>query len=190
MAPRAKSFDQKADAEKWARSLESELDRCGMLPDTRVTESTTLREILERYMAEVSPRKRGAHTEISRVKALLRRLICHRTLALLSTSDLATYRDERLRSVSSSTVIRELNTISHAIDTATRDWGVYLHRNPCKLVRRPSPPKRRNRRLRDDEEQRLLNAADSGRNIYMRDPIVLAIETGMRRGELLSLDCQ
>lgn len=35
MAPRAKSFDQKADAEKWARSLESELDRCGMLPDTR-----------------------------------------------------------------------------------------------------------------------------------------------------------
>jgi type I restriction enzyme R subunit len=35
MAPRAKSFDAKADAEKWARSLESELDRCGMLPDIR-----------------------------------------------------------------------------------------------------------------------------------------------------------
>lgn len=48
MAPRAKSFDQKMDAEKWARSLESELDRCGMLPDTRVAESTTLRSILER----------------------------------------------------------------------------------------------------------------------------------------------
>ncbi len=43
MAPRAKNFDQKADAEKWARSLESELDRRGMLPDTRVAESTTLR---------------------------------------------------------------------------------------------------------------------------------------------------
>lgn len=188
MAPRAKSFDQKADAEKWARSLESELDRCGMLPDTRVAESTTLRSILERYMAEVSPRKRSAHTEISRIKALVRRPICHRTLALLSTSDLATYRDDRLRTVSASTVIRELNTISHAIDTAMRDWGVYLHRNPCKLVRRPSPPRGRNRRLRDDEEQRLLDAADGGRNIYMRDLIVLAIETGMRRGELLSLD--
>lgn len=33
MAPRAKSFDQKSDAEKWARSLESELNRCDMLPD-------------------------------------------------------------------------------------------------------------------------------------------------------------
>lgn len=190
MAPRAKSFDQKADAEKWARSLENELDRAGMLPDTRVAESMTLRSVLERYMIEVSPRKRSAHTEISRIKALVRRPLCHRTLALLSTSDLATYRDERLRSVSPSTVIRELNTISHAIDTAMRDWGVYLHRNPCKLVRRPSPPRGRNRRLRDDEEQRLLDAADSGRNVYMRDLIVLAVETGMRRGELLSLDWQ
>ncbi|HEV7336712.1 MAG TPA: site-specific integrase [Bosea sp. (in: a-proteobacteria)] len=36
--------------------------------------------------------------------------------------------------------------------------------------------------------QRSHDAADSGRNIYMRDLIVLAIETGMRRGELLSLD--
>jgi integrase len=138
-------------------------------------------------MLEVSPKKRSAHTEISRIKALVRRPIAHRTLALLSSSDLATYRDERLRTVSPSTVIRELNTISHAIDTAMRDWDVYLHRNPCKLVRRPSPPRGRNRRLRDDEEQKLLEAADSGRNIYMRDLIVLAIETGMRRGELLAL---
>lgn len=188
MAPRAKSFDQKADAEKWARSLESELDRCGMLPDTRAAEATTLRAILERYMVEVSPRKRSAHTEISRIKALLRRPICHRTLALLSSSDLASYRDERLKTVSSATVIRELNTISHAIDTAMRDWDVYLHRNPCKLVRRPSPPRGRNRRLNGDEEQRLLDAADTGRNLQMKDLIVLAIETGMRRGELLSLD--
>lgn len=188
MAPRAKSFDVKADAEKWARSLESELDRCGMMPDTRIAESTTLKSILERYIAEVSPRKRSAHTEISRIRALLRRPIVHRTLALLSSSDLATYRDERLKTVSASTVIRELNTISHAIDTAARDWDIYLHRNPCKLVRRPSPPRGRNRRLGPDEEQRLLDSADSGRNLFMRNLIVLAIETGMRRGELLALD--
>ena len=188
MAPRAKSFDQKADAEKWARSLESELDRAGMLPDTRVAESTTLRAILERYMLEVSPQKAQRTYRDSRIKALIRRPIAHRTLALLSSSDLATYRDDRLRTVSASTVIRELNTISHAIDTAMRDWDIYLHRNPGKLVRRPSPPRGRNRRLNDDEEQRLLDAADSGRNVYMRDLIVLAIETAMRRGELLSLD--
>lgn len=187
MAPRAKSFDQKSDAEKWARTLEAELDRCGALPDTRVAESTTLAQILTRYRDEISPRKRSAVTERARIAAILRRPICHRTLALLTTADVSSYREERLRSVAPATVTREINTISHAIDTSIRDWGVYLPRNPCKLVRRPSPPRGRDRRLAPGEEDKLLAAVDAGRNIYLRPLIVLAIETGMRRGELLGL---
>jgi integrase len=188
MAPRAKSFDQKSDAEKWARSLETELDRCGALPDTKVAEATTLAQILTRYRDEVSPRKRSAVSEVARINAILRRDICHRTLALLTTSDVAQYREARLRTVAAATVTRELNTISHAVDTATRDWGIYLPRNPCKLVRRPSAPRGRDRRLLPGEEARLLAAVDHGRNIYLRPLIVLAIETGMRRGELLGLE--
>jgi integrase len=80
-----------------------------------------------------------------------------------------------------------LNTISHAIDTARREWNIHLAQNPCKLVRRPSPPKGRTRRLEGNEEQMLLAAADKGRVSYLRPLIVLAVETGMRRGELLSL---
>lgn len=190
MAPRSKSFDAKADAERWARSLEAELDRCGALPDTRPAENTTVMQILTRYRDEISPKKRSAVTEIARINAILRRPICHRTLALLSSSDLATYRDERLKNVAPATVIRELNTISHAIDTARREWGVHLAQNPCKLVRRPSPPQGRTRRLEGNEEQILLSAADAGRVRYLRPLIVLAIETGMRRGELLSLRWQ
>jgi hypothetical protein len=53
MAPRAKSFDSKSDAERWARHLESELDRCGSLPDSRIAERTTLSELLKRYLKEV-----------------------------------------------------------------------------------------------------------------------------------------
>ncbi|MCO5089938.1 hypothetical protein [Bosea sp. (in: a-proteobacteria)] len=34
----AGASERKADAEKWARPLENELDRCGMLPDTRMGE--------------------------------------------------------------------------------------------------------------------------------------------------------
>jgi integrase len=107
--------------------------------------------------------------------------------ALLTTADISTYRDERLREVAPASVLREINTISHAIDTARREWGIHLAQNPCKLVRRPSPPRGRSRRLVADEEQRLLEAADDGRVDYMRPLIILAIETGMRRGELLSL---
>lgn len=187
IAPRAKSFDTKADAERWARSLEAELDRCGALPDTRPAEKTTLAQVLERYRDTVSPTKRSSVTEIARINAILRRPICHRTMTLLSSADLATYRDERLKTVAPATVIRELNTISHAIDTARREWDIHLAQNPCKLVRRPSPPKGRTRRLEGNEEQILLAAADAGRVRYLRPLIELAVETGMRRGELLSL---
>ena len=169
MAPRAKSFDKKADAEQWARSLEAEVDRCGSLPDTRIAENTTLGEIMTRYRDEISPTKRS----IIRINALLRRPICHRTLTLLSSSDIATYRDERLKTVAPATVVRELNTISHALEIAQREWGVYLARNPVKLVRRPTPPRGRTRRLEGDEEQRLLTAADQGRNPFMKPIIIL-----------------
>jgi integrase len=187
MAPRAKSFDSKADAERWARHLEAEVDRCGALPDSRIAERTTLKEILVRYRHEVSPSKRSSQSEQLRIGAIIRRPICHRTLTLLSSSDLAKYRDERLEGVAPATVIRELNTISHAIDTARREWGIHLVENPAKLVKRPTPPKGRTRRLADGEEQDLLDAADRGRCRFMRPLIILALETAARRGELLGL---
>jgi hypothetical protein len=65
--PRAKSFDKRAEADRWARDLEAEADRNGWVADTRVAEKTTLGELLARYANEVnlpsvvsSPRKHGS----------------------------------------------------------------------------------------------------------------------------------
>ncbi len=99
----------------------------------------------------------------------------------------AEYRDERLAVVANSTVIRELNSLAHAIDIARKEWGVHLAQNPCRLIRKPKPPRGRDRRLAPDEEGRLLTAADAGRNPYMRSLVILALETSMRQGELLGL---
>jgi hypothetical protein len=116
-------------------------------------------ELLTRYRDQVSPIKRSAHTERSRINAILRRPIVHRTLAKLTSADVAAYRDERLKDAAPATVVRELNTISHAIETALREWGYWLARNPVKMVRRPSVPQGRKRRLEDGEEER-PSAAD------------------------------
>lgn len=187
LAPRAKSFDAKSDAERWARNLEADIDRCGNLPDTRLAERMTVRELLARYLMEITPTKRSASTETYRVKALMKRDIAHRTLAMLSSADIASYRDERLKVVSTSSVIRELNTIAHAVDVARKEWGVHMVQNPVRMIRRPAPPRGRDRRLNGDEEQLLLAAADAGRSPYMRPLIILAIETAMRQGEMLLL---
>ena len=185
--PRAKSFDKRTDAERWARDLEAEADRTGWVADTRAAEKTTLGELLTRYVNEVTPAKRGAVSERSRINSIVRCPIAHRTLAKLTSSDVATYRDERLRTVAPATIVRELNTISHAIEIATREWGLWLPRNPVKLVRRPPVPRGRTRRLKEGEEQRLLDACDRGRTPLLKPLIIMAIETGMRRGELLDL---
>jgi integrase len=55
------------------------------------------------------------------------------------------------------------------------------------MVRRPSVPQGRKRRLEDGEEERLLTACDRGRTPLLKQLVVLAIETSMRRGELLGL---
>jgi hypothetical protein len=176
VAPRAKSFNTKADAQRWAQDLEAEANRSGWVADTRLAEKTTLRELLTRYRAEVTPGKRGAVSEASRINSILRCPMSHRTLAKLTSADVATYRDERLKSVAPATVVRELNTVSHAIESsffstqshfwywvedgqiATREWGLWLPRNPVKLVRRPQVPRGRTRRLKAGEEARLLAA--------------------------------
>ena len=185
--PRCKSFDRRTDATRWARELEAEADRSGWITDTRLAEKTTVGELLARYRREVSPTKRSAYSEQARIGAMCRRDICHRTLAKLTSADVAAYRDERLIDVAPATVVRELNTLSHAIETALRDWGLWLPRNPVKMVRRPSVPQGRQRRLEEGEEERLLAACDQGRTPLLKQLVVLAIETGMRRGELLGL---
>src|SRR5882724_781590 len=187
VAPRAKSFNSKAEAQHWAQDLEAEANRSGWVADTRLAEKTTLRELLTRYCAEVTPGKRGAVSEASRINSILRCPMSHRTLAKLTSADVATYRDERLKSVAPAIVVRELNTVSHAIEIATREWGLWLPRNPAKLVRRPPVLRGRTRRLKEGEEQRLLSACDRGRTPLLKPLIILAIETAMRRGEMLDL---
>lgn len=187
LKPRTKSFDTKADAEKWARNLETELDRGGGFIDTRLAEKMTLRELLERYLTEITPHKRSAQTETYRIRAMMKHEIAYRTLAMLSSTDFALYRDERLKVVATSTILKELNTLAHTIDIGRKEWGVHLMQNPCRMIRRPSPPRGRERRLEDGEEQKLLDAADTGRNPYMRSLLIIALETAMRQGEILSL---
>ena len=99
---------------------------------------------------------------------MVRRPIAHRTLAKLTSADVATYRDERLKDVAPATVVRELNTLSHAIETALREWGLWLPRNPVKMVRRPSVPQGRKRRLEDGEEERLLARMRPGKNAIVK----------------------
>ena len=182
-----KTFQTKEDAERWARSIEVEWDK-GTYQNTHQAQKTTFGELIERYLREVTPLMRGAKEDTIRLKAILRKPIARVNVLLLNSSRIAKYRDERLQEVSAGTVIRELAYFSSIINHARREWDINIA-NPVMLVRKPPSPQGRNRILSHEEEVKLLQACEpkANRNIYTRPFIILALETAMRRGELLSL---
>ena len=177
-----KTFESKSDAATWAREMESEMDR-GIFISRAESEKTTLKEAFERYAREVTVTKKGAKREKTRIKQWLERDLAQRFLASIRGSDIATFRDKRLKEVSANTVRLELAVLSHLFTIARKEWGMENLHNPVQNIRKPKPSKGRDRRLVGDEDTQLLNNASES----LKSIIILAIETAMRRSEIASL---
>lgn len=183
-----RSFLMKKDAEAWARQVEAAQEREEALPTiSRSTAKVTLGSLVERYRDTVSYRKKGGDVERIVLTAFLRHEICQKWLDLLTASDFARYRDERLESVCANTLRREFSTLHHLFEIARDEWGVHLSTNPLDKVRMGKPSPHRERRLQPGEEDRLLASASQCRSPLIKVIIELALSTGMRRGELLAL---
>jgi integrase len=183
----ARTFRTKADAARWCREIEASMDR-GTHQRQRESEEVLFRDLLQRYANEISPTKRGSHEELIRIRALMRSRLAAHEMANVTPELVAQFRDARLRAVKAGAVIRDLSLISSIINHARREWGLTIG-NPCELVRKPSTPPGRTRVLVLDEEARLVDAVRpvGRRNPLMMPLVQLALETAMRRGELLRL---
>ncbi|XLZ69366.1 integrase [Massilia sp. SR12] len=183
-----KSFSTKAEAVAWAREVEASMHK-GSYQDTYSAKDWLLGDLLRRYMVEVSPTKRSAKRERETITFMLRQRMAQYSMAKLTPAVVAAYRDERMMTVSAGTIIRELSILSSAISHARREWGLPTG-NPCALVRKPQSPQGRQRLLTSDERRRLLEELRpvGRRSPWMLPLVELALETAMRRGELLALE--
>ena len=180
-----KTFETCALAEQWARAIEVEMDK-GVFVSRAEAESTTLKELLERYLGEITPLKKGAASETNRLKALMRLPLAQRFVAGIRGVDIARFRDERLQKVTPSTVKRDLVLLGHAFEVARKEWGIHFH-NPVRDIKLPSENRPRDRCLQAGEETRLLAACKQARNPWLLPIVQLALETAMRQGELIRL---
>ena len=182
-----KTCKTKTDAQKWARLIESEMDR-GIFIDRQEADRVTVAELIDRYIQEVTPLKRSAIKDKHRM-LYLKKQFGHYIASQLQSKHIAAHRDKRLaEGKQGSTVIKEIGSMSHLLDISIKDWGIPLINNVATLVRKPKQAKGRDRRLIDDEELILLQAAKNSKSPLLAHIITLALETGMRLGELLSLD--
>lgn len=182
--PISKTFKRKVDAQAWARDIESERDP-HVVKSRKEADKTTLHAVLQRYLDEETPRKKGAKAERNRILAWQRHPLAKCYLSTLTSTDFAKYRDQRTKAGKSASTIRnELNVISAVFNLARTEWGMVSLTNPIQFVKRPVPDRGRERRLIDKEETQLIDNA----SYPLKQMIILALETAMRMGEILALE--
>lgn len=179
------TFDKKIQAQKFEAEVKSKIAK-GTWRDNSEAERTSLADAIERYISEVTILKRGKDAEASRLGAMKKRPLAQKFMAEIRSLDIARYRDQRLKVVMPDTVLREMNLIGHIFETARKEWGIHVD-NPVRDVRKPSKSKARDRRLAKGEETILLQSCNVSRNPWLSPIVIIAIETGMRRSETLSV---
>lgn len=154
---------------------------------------TTLADALRAYSAKVSPTKRGSRWERIRLAKFLRDLpFAGKPIDRIVADDISVWRDDRLAEVSGSSVMRELTVLSAVFQWARLEKG-WIQTNPCHSIRWPKGNPPRKRRVTPADTKAILGALGWRRRQVqsMNDQVavafLLAIETAMRAGELLSL---
>ena len=183
---KTKTFTTRAEALAWARATEQTLstEAPGETEAKQLAGAVLLRQGLLRYQDEITPRKRGARIEHYIIRGLLKDPIADLPIGKITAVDVTAWRNRRLKKVQSGTVLRAWNLLHHLFEVARREWGLAVD-NPAHIARRPKPPIPRDRRLREGELEALDAACDATRTPWLKPLIYLAIDTGMRKGEIL-----
>ena len=182
-----KSFNMRANAQKWARHIENNLDQ-GLNADFSEASRVMIKDLLNRYLKERKhEHKKGWRMEEYRVGYMLEDPIADVNLLQLSSKDIAEWRDRRLEVVLGTTFNKDLSFLNVVTDIAINDWGYSIPFNPCKQFKRLKEPRPRTRRLEGDEQTRLIEACALSDNKYLKSMVQFSIETAIRQGELLKL---
>lgn len=181
------TFDTKEQAEQARLKMSSDLS-VSIVRDYSIATRVTLRELMQRYMEEVVPRHKGRDVEKNRLRRMMRdEAFVDKKLAALTTEDLQDFVYDRLTEVAPSTVDRDIDMLSQVLRYSDAVWKIAPAESPLKGLQRPRYFNERDRRLSAKEEEALLAAARADENPYLEPAIILALETAMRRGELLAL---
>ena len=202
------TFSRRTDAKHWAQTTEAAILE-GRHFKTAESKRRTFADMVDRYIEKVVP--------IRYTKPVVKRTVLGHlewwkqelgpfALVDITPAKISTLRDtllatpaldwkrnpilddddkhKRLRSPA--TVVRYLASLSAMYTVAINEWG-WAESNPVEMVKRPTEPKGRVRFLSDKEREALLKACKAVDATYLYPIVVLALSTGARQGELLSL---
>src|SRR3954464_7438044 len=116
------TFKAETRAQPWARQVEAEIDAGRFQLGRLESERTTLREALYRYPSEIAPQKKGVKQTAGNVLAWQHSSLAQKPLAVIRSTDVAAWRDAKLKQVGPQTVLHHLNVLSHLYRVVAADW--------------------------------------------------------------------
>lgn len=193
--PVSANFERRTDARKWVQQTEAAI-RDGRHFPTHEAKRRTLADLVDRQLAAVQTKR--PH-DYARQKVLLgwwKRRLGDYTLFQCTPALIAESRDHLLRENIGTkeaprhrfpaTANRHLSALSKAFSDAVREWH-WLHDNPLRRVAKERESPGRVRYLSDEEREALLEACRKSELTELYLIVMLALTTGMRRGEILGM---
>ena len=180
-------------AKEWASRTEQEI-KDGRYFKTAESKRRTLSDLIDRYLETEMPNKApktitDQTVQLSWWKSRFGHLRLEdvTTPMLVEARDLlGKEKDEKGKTRGKATVNRYLAALSHPLTVASNEWH-WLHENPMKKVSRLKEPDGRDRYLEEKELEKLLSACRENENPYLYPLVILALTTGARKMELLTL---
>ena len=181
VGPRSRTFISKDLAQSWADAVEERTKK--VFRDLPIT----LGEAINEYINGPLLMHRSAENEKYPLRATAESWLGDIPLKELQIKHFAVWRDERLLKVKPNTVMRELRILRVLIDWARDERGAEIKDNPARHLRVRGTGDARAPFFTDQDEKRLLCELSQMSNPNHLRLTKLALATGFRRSELLSL---
>ena len=185
----SKTFGSRLEAAQWAKRIEAQL-QLGICvePQTmpKPSHGVYFEQAATHYMKTHSIHKKIVRSETYRLKALIKRW-GHLSVEQVDKLAVLTLRDDLLKlGRSGETINHYFNTISKVFQMLEGDWDLLIP-NPIKGIKRMPAPPGRARRVNANIERQLIATCHELSMPLLSSIIQFAIQTGMRRGELMGL---
>lgn len=185
-------FPTKRLAQQWAAEVESNLldRRAGHVP------SQTLRQVLDRYMEEVSALKKGSGKEALRVESLIKNFpkLAAKNIDEITTDDWAEWREARLKQVTKGSVQRDISLYRNVFTVAQKEWKI-IKESPFVGLRMPGQNPARDRLIQPREVKQICRRLHyvsgqlpKSKSQEVALAFLISLRTGMRAGEVLQLN--
>jgi len=193
-----KTFLEKSLASKYARMIESQMER-NLFEDMSGAENNTLRSLLIKYRDEIVPTYKSAKTLTYKINYILKDKVCYYGLTQLNSNHLNEFKKRISVGRAPKTINGYISTLATVWELARKSWGIVMPaQNPFSLITYLKVNNERDITITDDEFNRLIEEAEKltvkdfkgniiGKVNYLGDMIRFAGLTACRFAEIAKL---